>query len=95
MRDIAPAGPDEDVLRIATQLAVPVITMDVGFARLVFLNRLVVPGVLLLRLHGLSWDDKADRASQAITAAGDRLVGSFVVANHQAIRVRALPEPAD
>jgi len=65
--------------------------MDVGFGDLVFRDLLPVPGVLLLRLHGLGWEEKAEISSRVVTLVADRLPGNFVVASRDTVRVRPLP----
>lgn len=91
IRDIAPAAPDEEVLTIASDMGLPLITMDVGFGALVYRDRVAVPGLLLLRLHGLTWNEKAEIASLAMSTAGDKLERSFVVAGRRTLRIRRLP----
>ena len=59
-----------------------------GFGKLVFRLRRVVAGVLLVRLAGLSSDDKAEFVAAAVRDYGDQMPGAFAVISPSAIRIR-------
>ncbi len=88
--EMEPSLSDEDVLAIAAQIDALLVTADKDFGTLVFQMRLFTRGVILLRLAGLSPEDKARRVVWAIEQYGHRLAYTFTVITPQAIRIRPL-----
>ncbi len=87
--EMSQGAPDPDVLRLATEAGVVLITADTDFGELVFSATQASAGVLLLRLKGLSPATKAVITSNAIQTHGDRLPGKFVVVEPGRVRVRS------
>jgi predicted nuclease of predicted toxin-antitoxin system len=87
--ELAPGITDDAVLDLANAEARILITADKDFGELVFRQRRVSLGVLLLRLAGLGLEARAETASQAIAAHGEQMTGAFAVVSPGAVRVRA------
>jgi predicted nuclease of predicted toxin-antitoxin system len=66
------------------------LTADKDFGDLVIRQGMQVPGVVLLRLHGLPIAERADILLAAIDLLRDRLLGSFTVIHRERVRVRPL-----
>jgi predicted nuclease of predicted toxin-antitoxin system len=66
------------------------LTADKDFGELVVRQGMQIPGVVLLRLHGLPLAERADILLAAIDLFGDRLLGNFSVIHRARIRVRPL-----
>jgi predicted nuclease of predicted toxin-antitoxin system len=64
------------------------ITNDKDFAELVFLQKQVAAGVILVRLPRFRTVEKVERVLEVIDGQGERLVGVFTVIEAQAIRRR-------
>lgn len=56
--DISPEITDEKVLNIANRESAVILTADKDFGELIFRKRLISKGVVLVRLHGISADEK-------------------------------------
>jgi len=76
------------VLAESRNSASVLITADRDFGELVFRNRQVSAGVLLIRLLGLRPAVKADLVSNAIREHAQELPGAFTVLSPGSIRVR-------
>jgi predicted nuclease of predicted toxin-antitoxin system len=66
------------------------LTADRDFGELVVRQGMQVPGVVLLRLHGLPVAERADVLLTAIDRLRDRLPGSFTVIHRERVRIRPL-----
>jgi predicted nuclease of predicted toxin-antitoxin system len=86
--EMSPGMMDETVLAESRNSASVLITADKDFAELVFRNRQVSAGVLLIRLLGLSPGVKADLVSNAIREHASELREAFAVLTPGSIRVR-------
>ena len=64
------------------------VTADKDFGELVFRQRLVHTGVLLLRLEGLTNPTKAELVAAAFRDRGHELLGAFSVLSPGQIRIR-------
>jgi len=64
------------------------VTADKDFGELVFRQGRALPGVVLIRLAGLSASRKADIVASALAAHGQELPGAFTVVSPGAIRIR-------
>ena len=88
---ILEAGPglvDTEVLALAVRVRAVLITSDKEFGELVFRQRKAMGGVLLLRIMGLSSEDKLELVSSVVREHGKRLSGAFSVLSPRAIRIR-------
>lgn len=83
-----PRLPDTQVLAQATELAFILITADNDFGELVFLQQREIAGVILLRLHGLSPQTRADTVLDVVREHGARLSGAFTVVSPGQVRIR-------
>jgi predicted nuclease of predicted toxin-antitoxin system len=86
--DVEPALPDDRLLREANSQQALLLTTDKDFGELVFRQRLVTSGVLLLRLAGLSPESKAGVVSRVLRDHGAELCGSFSVITPGSLRIR-------
>jgi predicted nuclease of predicted toxin-antitoxin system len=84
--EVSRSAEDDDVLRLAIQLGLPLLTVDVGFGDLVQ-NR-EHPGLILLRLERLSAARKADRAVAAFRRHGESFNANVSVISPGQVRVR-------
>ena len=88
--EMSPSISDDEVLQLANRLTAPLITADKDFGELVFRQRLVSHGVVLVRLSGLSPDLKADILSSAVANHQDEIAGNFSVISTNKIRIRKI-----
>jgi predicted nuclease of predicted toxin-antitoxin system len=86
--EMEPGLRDDEVLDAAVRRRAILVTADKGFGELVFLRHREVPGVLLIRLAGLTLATKAELVVQAVGAHGDQLEGAFSVLRPDSIRIR-------
>jgi predicted nuclease of predicted toxin-antitoxin system len=88
----APGSADLDVLALARESEVLLLTSDKDFGELVFRQRLASAGVVLLRLHGLPAASKVTIVITALTAHGLEMAGAFTVVSPGLLRIRPLEE---
>ena len=86
--EMAPGVPDTAVLNLANQETAVLLTFDKDFGDLVYRQRRVTQGVVLLRLHGLPAKQKADLVVTMIQRHGSELPKAFTVLTPQKVRVR-------
>jgi predicted nuclease of predicted toxin-antitoxin system len=86
--EMSPGIIDEAVLTESRVSASVLITADKDFGELVFRQRQVSAGVLLIRLWGLRPAMKAAMVSGAIREHGQELAGAFAVLSPGNIRIR-------
>lgn len=81
---------DSDVLVFANKNNSFLITSDKDFGELVFRQRKILKGVILLRLHGLSIDEKVKKVKNFFITHIDSLSENniFVVISENSIRIR-------
>jgi len=79
---------DDEVLEIANDKNTLLLTADKDFGELVFRQRRVTSGVVLIRLAGLSPTRKAEIVVSTIKKHGTELMHSFSVITPGAIRIR-------
>jgi len=89
--ELSPSAVDEDVLGQATERGALLITVDKDFGDLVFRQRLVHSGVLLLRLEGLTNPTKAQLVGEVFRDRGQELLGGFSVLSLGRLRIRRTP----
>ena len=88
--EMRPGIPDEEVLAQANALAALLITSDKDFGELVYRQRLVHHGVVLLRFLGLSASSKAALVSSALEEHGVEMqADAFSVLSPGVVRIRA------
>ena len=86
--EMQPGIEDTDVLVISRNEAAMLLTADKDFGDLVFRQRLLHRGILLVRLEGLSPSQKAELVSGAMTTHGHEMNGSFAVLTRDSLRIR-------
>jgi predicted nuclease of predicted toxin-antitoxin system len=84
----SPGARDPDVLAFAAQSKAVLITGDTDFGELVFRQGQANAGVLLVRLSGLTAQQKAEVVAMAVEAHGTELPGAFTVVSPGAVRIR-------
>jgi predicted nuclease of predicted toxin-antitoxin system len=88
LAEMDPGTADKEVLGLANREGAVLITADKDFGEMVYRQHLVHPGVILLRLAGLSPAAKAKLVIDAINAHSREFTQSFAVITHSAIRIR-------
>jgi len=83
---------DEEVLSLATQPGVLLITRDKDFGDLIFREGRTHSGILLVRLEHLNSDERSAAVQECIRCHESQLPGAFSVINRAGIRIRRLPE---
>ena len=86
--DMDPGIADPEVLDTANREQAILLTADKDFGELVYRQRLISPGVILIRLAGLPPPVKAEIVAKAITAHSQALADSFTVITERNIRIR-------
>ena len=86
--EMEPGISDEIVLDLANRERYLLITADKDFGELVFLQRRLMSGVILIRLTGLSPTTKAEVIASALYKHGAELDQAFTVIMAGAIRIR-------
>ena len=86
--ELQPSSTDDEVLDLANRQDALLITPDKDFGELIFRQGRITGGVLLLRLAGLTNDEKARLVSTAIQAHDAELRGSFAVLSTNKLRIR-------
>jgi predicted nuclease of predicted toxin-antitoxin system len=86
--EMDPGISDDRVLDLANQNEALLLTADKDFGELVFRQRRLTPGVLLIRLAGLSSEAKADLVAVAIDEHSTELLHAFAVITPGVIRIR-------
>ncbi len=87
--EMNPGISDTDVLESANRESAVLLTTDKDFGELVFRQRLLMQGVILVRLAGLSPDRKAEMVSSAVSEHQDKLHDAFTVITPGIIRIRS------
>ncbi len=86
--ELNPSVSDEYVLNQANTEDAILITADTDFGELVYRRRQLSSGVLLLRLAGLSPQQKANLVSNTIQTRQSELYKAFAVLNPGLLRIR-------
>jgi len=79
---------DDTVLDLANKESCLLITADKDFGELVFRQRLIMHGIVLIRLAGITPAHKAEIVSSAINKYKSQLPHAFSVITPGAIRIR-------
>lgn len=85
---LEPGIDDDLILRRANAAQALLITTDKDFGELVFRQRLVQSGVVLVRLAGLLPDTKAGVVAEVMRSRGVELMDSFSVISPGSVRIR-------
>jgi predicted nuclease of predicted toxin-antitoxin system len=88
--EMEPGIPDDRVLGLANEEADVLLTADKDFGELVFRQGRFAPGILLVRLAGLSPARKAEVVASAVNQHGGELPGAFAVLTPRSFRIRRL-----
>jgi predicted nuclease of predicted toxin-antitoxin system len=83
-----PGIADEAVLELANGDAAVLLTADKDFGELVFRQRRLDSGVVLLRLAGLSAEAKAREVAAAVAMHDDEMGSAFSVVSPGLVRIR-------
>ena len=86
--EFAPSINDETVLEQANQNGALLITEDKDFGEIVFRQRRIHTGVVLIRLDGLSKQAKARIVSTIFANQGHELLNAFSVISPGRVRIR-------
>lgn len=86
--EMRPSITDEEVLDDANRSQSPLLTGDKDFGELLFRLGRVSPGVILVRLAGLSPRLKTQIVAAAIRGHGHEMLGAFTVISPGLIRIR-------
>jgi hypothetical protein len=78
------------LLNLANQLGQVLLTSDLDFGELVFRQRLIATGIVLLRLHDPSIPVRLRAQAAHWPAIESQALGHFVVVTKKKIRVRRL-----
>src|SRR5262245_833061 len=90
--ELSPGTTDDAVLQEANRRGALLVTADKDFGELVYRQRRVHAGVVLLRLAGLPALAKAGTVAQVFRERGAELPGAFSVVTAGMVRIRR-PEP--
>lgn len=86
--EMKPSISDNEIIQLANQELALLLTTDKDFGELVFRQRRIVYGVVLVRLVGLSPQSKAETVAKAIQEHVDELAQNFTVITPVAVRIR-------
>ena len=86
--EMEPGISDDVVLDEANTRQALLITLDKDFGELVYRQRLIHQGVILLRLAGLQLTTKANLVTQIIEQRGDEMLNAFSVVSPGVVRIR-------
>lgn len=90
--ELAPGIDDEIILGQSRESGAVLITADKDFGELVFRQRKLHSGIVLLRLAGLSAEQNAETAAFVFTRHSGELSQRFTVVTQRSIRIRPLHE---
>jgi len=86
--EMDPGMSDQAVLSVANDEQAVLLTADKDFGELVYRQRLINPGVVLVRLAGLDPSTKAELVAKAIDTHSAEFTQGFAVISHGTIRIR-------
>ncbi len=86
--EMEPGIPDEVVLGLANREGSLLLTADKDFGELIFRQRRLMPGIVLIRLAGLSPESKAEVVTSVIKQHGQELTRAFTVITPKSVRIR-------
>jgi len=91
--EMNPSISDSEVLSLANEKSALLLTSDKDFGELVFRQRSLNRGVILMRLTGFSSLHQARIVFTAIERYYDELMGAFTVITPSSIRIRKIKQP--
>jgi predicted nuclease of predicted toxin-antitoxin system len=83
-----PGISDDAVLSLANDKEAVLLTADRDFGELIFRQKKVFKGIILVRLAGLSPSSKADKVSLAVKKHSKDIQSAFSVITPSSIRIR-------
>jgi predicted nuclease of predicted toxin-antitoxin system len=86
--EFQPAISDNEVLTRAHQESTLLLTADKDFGELVFRQRRVHAGVVLIRLPGVPSSEKSEIVTGAFEKLGGQMTGNFCVISRKSVRIR-------
>jgi predicted nuclease of predicted toxin-antitoxin system len=86
--EMAPSLPDEQVFALANERDALLLTADKDFGTIVFQQRLVTSGVILVRLHGVEAKRKAELVTALVQERAEELHQAFTVLTLEKVRIR-------
>lgn len=86
--ELSPSVPDDEVLREANVRGAVLVTADKDFGELVFRLGQLSTGILLIRLHDLTTQDRASLVAAVVLDHGAELTGAFSVLSPTKLRIR-------
>jgi len=86
--ELTPGASDDIVIKLANKKKSILVTADKDFGELFYRQRKLTYGIILLRLHGLSSENKARVIVKTLNEHKDELLGSFTVIEPTQIRIR-------
>jgi len=86
--EMAPSISDEEVFALTNERGALLLPADKDFGAIVFQQGLVTSGVVLIRLHGLDADQKAELVAALFRVHADELVHAFTVLTPDRVRIR-------
>lgn len=92
--EVGSGATDKEVLAAASAAENLLLTSDKDFGEIVFRQRQVHAGVVLIRLSGVPTMKRASIVLQAITQHGPEMGGAFTVISPTMIRIRHMAPPA-
>lgn len=87
--EMSPGISDTDIILQANKNNSLLITSDKDFGELAFRQRIVHNGVILIRLHGLSGEKKAEIVLNFLKDYSSKIPNSFSVITKSNIRIRS------
>lgn len=87
--EMEPGISDEEVLQIANQEGVVLLTGDKDFGELVFRDRQHTFGIVLIRLSGMPATAKAEIVAGVIKKHSNELKNAFTVISSNNVRIRS------
>jgi len=88
LAEVSPSIPDDDVLKHGTNVGGLLLTADKDFGELVFRQRMIHTGILLIRLAGLDPDRKGEIVAVCIDEYARAIADVFAVLTRRSLRVR-------
>ena len=91
-RDLAARAIDPDVMALARDLGMILVTEDAGFGRLVFQQRLAPPvGIILIALDPMPRSQRPNYLQDRAATSLSRAQGAFVTIGPRSVRARRFP----
>ncbi len=83
---------DEDLLNLANVEKRILITNDKDFGELIFLQKSLSTGIILLRIKGQRAEDKVELIKKLLNNYSDKLLNHFTVITRKKIRIISMEE---